>query len=112
MSHDRIVPKIDQLEREVADLLAQAEAVDREEDDEFGEDHRGDEIPAELARRRPAWPSCVRPRRPSSKRPGTRRRKRLSKRQSGARGGGPSRRGKGGRGGDPRRAGPAQLHRS
>jgi transposase len=51
MSHDRIVPKIEQLEAEVADLLAQAEAADREEDAEFGEDRRGDEIPAELARR-------------------------------------------------------------
>lgn len=51
MSHDHIVPKIEQLEAEVAALLAQAEAADREEDDEFGEDRRGDEIPAELARR-------------------------------------------------------------
>jgi transposase len=51
MSYDRIVPKIEQLEAEVADLLAEAEAADREEDAEFGHDHRGDEIPAELARR-------------------------------------------------------------
>jgi transposase len=51
MSHDRIVPKIEQLEAEVADLLAQAEALDREEDEAFGEDRRGDEVPAELARR-------------------------------------------------------------
>jgi transposase len=51
MSHDRIVPKIEQLENEVAELLAAAEATDREEDDEFGEDRRGDEIPDELAHR-------------------------------------------------------------
>jgi transposase len=51
MSHDRIVPKIEQLEAEVADLLAEAEAADRAEDDEFGQDRRGDKIPAELARR-------------------------------------------------------------
>ncbi len=51
MSHDRLGPKIEQLEAEVADLLAQAEAADREEDAEFGEDRRGDEVPEELARR-------------------------------------------------------------
>jgi len=51
MSYDRIGPKIDQLQGEVDALLAEAEAVDREEDETFGEDCRGDEVPPELARR-------------------------------------------------------------
>jgi transposase len=51
MSYDRLGPRIEQLEKEVAEILAEAEAADRAEDDEFGEDKRGDEVPAELARR-------------------------------------------------------------
>jgi transposase len=51
MSYERIGPRIDQLEAEVAALLAEAEEADRAEDAEFGEDRRGDEVPAELARR-------------------------------------------------------------
>ena len=51
MSYDRLGPKITQLEAEVAAILAEAEAVDRAEDEEFGEDKRGDEVPPELARR-------------------------------------------------------------
>lgn len=51
ISYDRIVPKIDQLHAEVDALLAEAEAVDQAEDDEHGPERRGDEIPAELARR-------------------------------------------------------------
>lgn len=51
MSYDRIVPKIDQLQAEVDALLAEAEATDDEEDGTFGEDRRGDEVDAELARR-------------------------------------------------------------
>ncbi|MFV0372597.1 IS1182 family transposase [Microbacterium sp.] len=51
MSYDRIVPKIDQLQAEVGALLAEAEQVDRAEDERHGEDRRGDEIPQELARR-------------------------------------------------------------
>ena len=51
MSHDRLEPKIEQLQSEVAAILAEAEATDRAEDEEFGEDQRGDEVPAELARR-------------------------------------------------------------
>src|SRR3954454_19338871 len=42
MSYDRIGPKIDQLQGEVDALLAEAEAVDEEEDETFGEDCRGD----------------------------------------------------------------------
>ncbi|MDF1597900.1 MAG: IS1182 family transposase [Acidimicrobiia bacterium] len=51
MSYGRLGPRIEQLEAEVAAILAEAEAVDRAEDDEFGEDRRGDEVPPELARR-------------------------------------------------------------
>jgi transposase len=51
MSYGRLGPRIEQLEAEVAAILAEAEAVDRAEDEEFGEDQRGDEIPPELARR-------------------------------------------------------------
>lgn len=51
MSYDRIVPKIEQLQTEVAALLAEAEEIDQAEDDEHGPDRRGDKIPVELARR-------------------------------------------------------------
>jgi transposase len=51
MSYDRLGPKIEQLEGEVATILAEAEATDLAEDETFGTDHRGDEVPAELARR-------------------------------------------------------------
>jgi transposase len=49
MSHDRMGPKIEELAAQVAAMLAEAEATDRAEDAEFGEDRRGDELPAELA---------------------------------------------------------------
>jgi transposase len=51
MSYERMGPKIDQLQAEVDALLAQAEAADRADDELFGEDRRGDELPPELARR-------------------------------------------------------------
>ena len=51
MSHDRLGPRIAQLEAEVAAILAEAEAMDRAEDEQFGEDRRGDEVSEELARR-------------------------------------------------------------
>ena len=51
MSYDRLGPKIEQLEAEVATILAEAEATDRAEDEAFGEDQRGDEVLPELARR-------------------------------------------------------------
>jgi transposase len=49
MSYDRIGPRIEELEAEVAAMLAEAEATDLAEDEEFGEDKRGDELPPELA---------------------------------------------------------------
>jgi len=39
------------LAAEVSDLLANADAIDQAEDTRFGKDKRGDELPAELARR-------------------------------------------------------------
>ena len=51
MSHDRMVEKEKQLKAEVQQLLEQAEATDAEEDARHGKDRRGDELPAELARR-------------------------------------------------------------
>ncbi len=50
MSYGRLGPRIEQLEAEVAAILAEAEATDLAEDEEFGEDKRGDEVPPELAR--------------------------------------------------------------
>lgn len=51
MSYDRLTPRIEEIEKQVADILAEAEAVDRAEDEEFGEDRRGNELPRELATR-------------------------------------------------------------
>ncbi len=51
MSHDRMLDKEKQLKAEVQQLLEQAEAADAEEDARHGKDRRGDELPAELARR-------------------------------------------------------------
>ena len=51
MSYDHIPPRIEQLEKEVAEILAEAEAIDEAEDKAFGVNNRGDEVPAELARR-------------------------------------------------------------
>ena len=51
MSYGRMREKQRQLREEVKDLLAQTEAVDAAEDEEYGPDRRGDELPAELQRR-------------------------------------------------------------
>jgi transposase len=51
MSHDRMLEKEKQLKAEVQQLLEQAEAADAEEDARHGKHRRGDELPAELARR-------------------------------------------------------------
>ena len=51
MSYGRLGPRIEQLQGEVDRLLAEAERVDRAEDEAFGEDRRGDELPEGLARR-------------------------------------------------------------
>lgn len=58
MSYERMVKKEAQLEAEIAAirknvraLLDEAERVDAEEDERYGPDRRGDELPAELQRR-------------------------------------------------------------
>jgi transposase len=51
MSYDYMLKEEQRLQQEVADLLAQAEATDDEEDRTCGRGRRGDELPAELARR-------------------------------------------------------------
>jgi len=50
MSYDRMKEKERDLRAEVKEMMAQAEAADSEEDERYG-DTRGDELPAELARR-------------------------------------------------------------
>jgi transposase len=51
MSYERMKEKERQIRAEVRELLAQAEATDREEDALYGADKRGDELPEELQRR-------------------------------------------------------------
>lgn len=51
MSYDRLTSRIPEVEAEVEAMLAEAEQIDAAEDDEFGPDRRGDELPAELATR-------------------------------------------------------------
>ena len=51
MSYARLTAKQKVLAAEVSDLLAEADAIDKAEDTRFGKDKRGDELPAELARR-------------------------------------------------------------
>jgi transposase len=51
MSYARMSEKEKILAQEVSDLLAEAEAIDRAEDAQYGKDRRGDELPEELRRR-------------------------------------------------------------
>ena len=51
MSYDRMQEEEPRLQQEIAELLQQAQATDEREDAEHGPDRRGDELPAELARR-------------------------------------------------------------
>jgi hypothetical protein len=51
MSYGRMQEDERRIKEEVKRLLEQAEAVDAEEDARYGADRRGDELPAELARR-------------------------------------------------------------
>jgi transposase len=51
MSYGRMAEAERRLEAEVAQLLAQAQQVDTAEDAQYGKGRRGDELPAELARR-------------------------------------------------------------
>jgi hypothetical protein len=51
MSYDYMLKEEQRLKQEIKDLLAEAEATDRAEDQTCGRDRRGDELPEELARR-------------------------------------------------------------
>ncbi|HVL17407.1 MAG TPA: transposase, partial [Gemmatimonadales bacterium] len=51
MSDGRMTEQEAALQAEIAELLRRAEQADRDEDARYGADRRGDELPAELARR-------------------------------------------------------------
>ena len=51
MSYDRMTAEEERLQQEIDALLEQAQATDEAEDEQHGVDRRGDELPAELARR-------------------------------------------------------------
>ncbi|HEX7512279.1 MAG TPA: IS1182 family transposase [Candidatus Methylomirabilis sp.] len=51
MSYSRMTETAQRLEQEIAALLAEAQRVDAAEDAQYGKSRRGDELPAELARR-------------------------------------------------------------
>ena len=51
MSYDRMKQEEKRLESEIGELLKQAERTDHREDQEYGEQNRGDEVPKELQRR-------------------------------------------------------------
>lgn len=51
MSYKRMKEDEKRLEQEIRDLLKQAEALDNDEDQKYGRERRGDELPEELARR-------------------------------------------------------------
>ena len=51
MSYGRMKQDITRLKQEIAQLLDQAEETDAREDEQYGKDKRGDELPEELSRR-------------------------------------------------------------
>jgi len=51
MSYGRMLKEEKRLKEEIRQLLGKAEAVDEQEDQKYGVDSRGDELPEELARR-------------------------------------------------------------
>jgi transposase len=51
MSHERMLKTEAQLEAEMQALLRRAEIIDAQEDERYGKDKRGDELPEELQRR-------------------------------------------------------------
>jgi hypothetical protein len=55
MSYEYMQKEEERLRKEMAELLARAEATDAAEDDLHGRESRGDELPAELARRESRW---------------------------------------------------------
>ena len=55
MSYGRMQEEEKRLQEEVKRLLERAEVADEEEDARYGRERRGDELPAELARRETRW---------------------------------------------------------
>jgi transposase len=51
MSYGRILKEEASLKEEIKQLLEKSEAIDQQEDDRYGPDRRGDELPEELAHR-------------------------------------------------------------
>ena len=51
MSYGRILKEEKRLAEEIGQLLEKAQTIDEQEDNEYGTDRRGDELPEELARR-------------------------------------------------------------
>jgi len=51
MSYGRMLKEEASLKEEIKQLLKKSEAIDQQEDDKYGPDRRGDELPEELARR-------------------------------------------------------------
>jgi transposase len=51
MSYGRMLKEEASLKEEIKQLLEKSEAIDQQEDDKYGSDCRGDELPEELARR-------------------------------------------------------------
>jgi transposase len=51
MSYGRMKQEEKRLKKEIHELLSKAEAADQQQDKEYGANHRGDELPKELARR-------------------------------------------------------------
>ena len=51
MSYDYLLKEEQRLQGEIKALLSQAEVADQQEDETYGPDRRGDELPKELARR-------------------------------------------------------------
>ncbi len=51
MSYERMLEEEERLKEEIQEMLAEAEATDSEEDERFGRENRGDELPEELERK-------------------------------------------------------------
>jgi hypothetical protein len=51
MSYGRLQEEEEKLKAEIAELLRRAQAVDETEDEQYGAEQRGDELPEELCRR-------------------------------------------------------------
>jgi transposase len=52
MSYERMLKKEQELQKQIEDLMRQAQVVDEQEDQKYGKEKRGDELPEELSRRK------------------------------------------------------------